>query len=292
MPSLPHNVQGLGREHVVAVDAPDHECPSSFSLTHRSRLLVKVIDEAHPRIAQRQFLMQGVQLRIGPQPGLPRNPLPLQGRQGEPRKQPPPVLLESCAAINAPGSIRNVPSNAQNVLRIHARILAEETEIRPDHIRYQRRRGPRRRRRARAVSSTSTIAPSRRGSILGSRSPPRVSGPLPPVPTRYSADNGPVKGISVAQGRRLQRSGERRRSVRSSRDTATAARIARIASGSSTVAIKRKRPAQRGPASTSTSNARLIRSAHAQCRELGGADESAVPFAEAPARTGASSGAP
>jgi hypothetical protein len=130
MPSLPHNVQGLGCKHVVAVDTPDHECPSSFSLTHRSRLLVKVIDEAHPRIAQRQFLMQGVQLRIGPQPGLPRNPLPLQGRQGEPRKQPPPVLLESSAAINGPGSKRDVPSNAQDVLRVHVRILAEEPKIR------------------------------------------------------------------------------------------------------------------------------------------------------------------
>src|SRR5437773_3307966 len=50
----------------------------------------------------------------------------------------------------------------------------------------------------------------------------------------------------------------------SSRDPATATKIARIASGSSTVAIKRRRPPQRGHASTSTSNARRIRSAHAQ----------------------------
>jgi class 3 adenylate cyclase len=45
---------------------------------------------------------------------------------------------------------------------------------------------------------------------------------------------------------------------------ARAARIARIASGSSTVAIKRIRPPHRGHASTSMSNPRPIRSAHAQ----------------------------
>ncbi len=76
----------------------------------------------------------------------------------------------------------------------------------------------------------------------------------------------------------------------SSRDAATAARIARIASGSSTVPSKRKRPPQREHASTSISNARLIRSAHAQCRETGAAAESSFPFAEAPAPTGASTG--
>jgi hypothetical protein len=42
---------------------------------------------------------------------------------------------------------------------------------------------------------------------------------------------------------------------------ATAAMIAEIASGSSTVAISRRRPSQRGHASTSMSNARRIRSA-------------------------------
>ena len=76
----------------------------------------------------------------------------------------------------------------------------------------------------------------------------------------------------------------------SSRDAATAARIARIASGSSTVPIKRKRPPQREHASTSISNARRIRSAHAQCRETGAAAESSFPFAEALAPTGASTG--
>jgi hypothetical protein len=50
----------------------------------------------------------------------------------------------------------------------------------------------------------------------------------------------------------------------SSRDPAPATKIARIASGSSTVAIKRRRPPQRGHASTSMSEARRIRSAHAQ----------------------------
>src|SRR5439155_1435708 len=50
------------------------------------------------------------------------------------------------------------------------------------------------------------------------------------------------------------------------RDAASAARIARIASGSSTVAISRSRPPQRGHASTSTSNARRISAAHAQWR--------------------------
>jgi len=74
----------------------------------------------------------------------------------------------------------------------------------------------------------------------------------------------------------------------SSRDAATAARIARIASGSSTVPIKRNRPPQREHASTSISNARLIRSAHAQCRESGAAAELSFPFAEALAPTGAS----
>src|SRR5438128_1557886 len=67
----------------------------------------------------------------------------------------------------------------------------------------------------------------------------------------------------------------------SSRDAATAARIAPIAAGSSTVPIKRKRPPQREHASTSISNARLIRSAHAQCRESGAAAELSFPFAEA-----------
>jgi hypothetical protein len=51
-------------------------------------------------------------------------------------------LLERSAAIDGPGRKRNVPSNAQNVLRIHARILAEETERRPDHIRYRRETSP------------------------------------------------------------------------------------------------------------------------------------------------------
>src|SRR2546422_964601 len=53
------------------------------------------------------------------------------------------------------------------------------------------------------------------------------------------------------------------RSARS-RNAARAARIARIAAGSSRGAIKRRRPPHRGQASTSISNARLIRSAHAQ----------------------------
>src|SRR5712692_8180068 len=48
-----------------------------------------------------------------------------------------------------------------------------------------------------------------------------------------------------------------------SRDVARAARIARVASGSSTVAIRRRRPPHCGQASTSISNARLIRLAHA-----------------------------
>src|SRR5436309_7274494 len=74
----------------------------------------------------------------------------------------------------------------------------------------------------------------------------------------------------------------------SSRDAATAARIARIAAGSSTVPIKRKRPPQREHATTSISNARLIRSAHAQCRESGAAAELSFPFAAALAPTGAS----
>jgi Subunit ChlI of Mg-chelatase len=51
-----------------------------------------------------------------------------------------------------------------------------------------------------------------------------------------------------------------------SRDSASAARIGRIASGSSTVAINRSRPPQRGHASTSRSKARRISAAHAQWR--------------------------
>jgi len=54
------------------------------------------------------------------------------------------------------------------------------------------------------------------------------------------------------------------------------------------VPIKRKRPPQREHATTSISNARLIRSAHAQCRESGAAAELSFPFAEALAPTGAS----
>jgi Domain of unknown function (DUF5666) len=56
--------------------------------------------------------------------------------------------------------------------------------------------------------------------------------------------------------------------ARSSRcpDNPRAARIARMASGSSMVATKRRRAPPRGRASTSMSNARLMRSAHAQCR--------------------------
>ena len=80
MPSLPHHFQGLRCEHVVAVDAPDHERSTRFSLTDQPCLLVKVVDEAHPRVVERQFLMQCVQLRVGPQPRLPPNPLPLQRR--------------------------------------------------------------------------------------------------------------------------------------------------------------------------------------------------------------------
>jgi hypothetical protein len=51
-----------------------------------------------------------------------------------------------------------------------------------------------------------------------------------------------------------------------SRHPPSAARIARIASGSSTVAINRSRPPQRGHASTSRSKARRISAAHAQWR--------------------------
>ena len=50
------------------------------------------------------------------------------------------------------------------------------------------------------------------------------------------------------------------------RDAASAARIARIASGSWTVAINRSRPPQRGHASTSRPKARRISAAHAQWR--------------------------
>lgn len=50
----------------------------------------------------------------------------------------------------------------------------------------------------------------------------------------------------------------------SAHDSSRAARIARTASGSSTVEISRRRPPQRGYASASISNARRIRSAHAQ----------------------------
>jgi len=70
----------------------------------------------------------------------------------------------------------------------------------------------------------------------------------------------------------------------SSRDLATAARIARIAPGSSTVAIKRRRPPQRGHARTSISNARLIKSAHAQCRA---ANDDGRPFGTMSPRTDA-----
>jgi len=55
----------------------------------------------------------------------------------------------------------------------------------------------------------------------------------------------------------------------SSRDTATAARIARIRVGILTVASKRICPPQRGQASASISNARLTSAAHAQWREVG-----------------------
>jgi hypothetical protein len=112
------------------------------------------------------------------------------------------------------------------------------------------------------------------------------------LPPRYSADNKPVKGFLCARSHLTEDAGPRQagantlrrrgaqaliaavwlvssaapaggaRSARA-RDTARAARIARMASGSSTVAIKRRRPPHRGQASTSISNARLIRSAHA-----------------------------
>jgi multidrug transporter EmrE-like cation transporter len=70
----------------------------------------------------------------------------------------------------------------------------------------------------------------------------------------------------------------------SSRDAA--ARIAPIASGSSTVAISRSRPPQRGHASTSTSNTRRISAAHAQWRgadpEATGASEHGLATASGP----------
>jgi hypothetical protein len=86
-----------------------------------------------------------------------------------------------------------------------------------------------------------------------------------------------VRLVSGAVGNGGARSG-------SSRDNA-AARIVRIASGSSTVAINRKRPPQRGQASTSISNARLIGAAHAQCGELGAAAGPPLAFAVSFANT-------
>lgn len=59
------------------------------------------------------------------------------------------------------------------------------------------------------------------------------------------------------------------RSTRSA-DAARLSRIARIAAGSSMVPSKRRRPPQRGQASTSMSKARRMRFAHAQCRGCGG----------------------
>jgi len=72
-----------------------------------------------------------------------------------------------------------------------------------------------------------------------------------------------------------------------SSDNARVARIARTASGASTVAIRRRRPPQRGQASTSMSNARLISSAHAQWREGGAAGGASFASADALAAAGA-----
>ena len=76
----------------------------------------------------------------------------------------------------------------------------------------------------------------------------------------------------------------------SSRDPATAARIARIAPWSSTVAIKRRRRPQRGHASASMSKAHRIRSAHAQWRPLAAGVGSSLASEHALATAGASAG--
>lgn len=73
---------------------------------------------------------------------------------------------------------------------------------------------------------------------------------------------------------------------------ATAAKIARIASRSSTVAINRRRPPHRGHASTSISKARRIESAHAQWRQAGSVIGSSLASANTLDATGTWAGGP